>query len=268
MSEIISKTLLDELTFIASAAAAAILEAQRSGLGQREKADRSPVTAADEAAERVILDGLARIVPDVPVVSEEATGRRRPNDLGTRFFLVDPLDGTRELLAGRDEYTVNIALVEDGSPVAGVIAAPARGLTWRGARGLGAERMVLAPGAAPAQARDRMPIRTRKRPARGPRVLVSRSHLDPGTAAYVDRLPEAERVPCGSSLKFGVLAEGAADLYPRLAPTSEWDIAAGHAVLLSAGGALTQPDGRPLRYGQADFHVPAFIAVGDPSATV
>lgn len=266
MSEMISAKLLDDLTLIASQASAAILAAQRSGLGRRDKADRSPVTAADEAAERIILDGLANLAPGVPVVSEEATGHRRPDQLGSRFFLVDPLDGTRELLAGRDEYTVNIALVQDSIPIAGVMAAPARGVIWRGASGLGAERIALAAGAAPAQAENRMAIRTRAFPARGARVLVSRSHLDAATTAYVDRLPQPERLACGSSLKFGLLAEGTADLYPRLAPTSEWDIAAGHAVLLAAGGGVTQPDGQVLRYGQSDFRVPAFIAFGDASA--
>ena len=265
MSEIVGAELLDRLTFIASQAAAAILAAQKSGLGQREKADRSPVTAADEAAEKVILEGLARCFPGLTVISEEAAGDRGPVKLSERFLLVDPLDGTRELLAGRDEFTVNIALVENAVPVAGVIAAPARGVIWRGAVGLGAERIELTPGAAPAQASIRTPIRTRARPERGARVLVSRSHLDPATTAYVDRLPQAEQVPCGSSLKFGMLAEGAADLYPRLGPTSEWDIAAGHAVLLAAGGGVTRPDGKPLLYGQSDFRVAAFIAFGDPS---
>jgi 3'(2'), 5'-bisphosphate nucleotidase len=264
MSEIVGLELLDGLTLIASQAAATILSVQKSGLGRREKADRSPVTAADEAAERVILEGLARLLPGLAVVSEEAAGSRRPDHLGTRFLLVDPLDGTRELIAGRNEFTVNIALVEDAVPIAGVVGAPALGVIWRGGVGLGAERIELTPGAAPAEARVRKPIRTRTRPERGARVLVSRSHLDPATSAYVDRLPQAERVPCGSSLKFGMLAEGAADLYPRLGPTSEWDIAAGHAVLLAAGGGVTRPDGRPLLYGQADFRVPAFIAFGGP----
>jgi 3'(2'), 5'-bisphosphate nucleotidase len=249
---------------IASQAAAAILAAQRSGLGAREKADRSPVTAADEAAERVIVEGLARLLPGVPMISEEAIGHHRPGHLGRRFLLVDPLDGTRELLAGRDEYAVNIALVEDGMPVTGVIAAPARSVIWRGATGFGAERIELPPGAAPADARMRKPIHTRARPSRGVRVVMSRSHLDAATLAYVDRLPQAEHIRCGSALKFGMLAEGTCDLYPRLAPTSEWDVAAGHALLLAAGGGMLRPDGRALPYGQTDFLIPGFIAFGDP----
>jgi 3'(2'), 5'-bisphosphate nucleotidase len=268
MSKIIGLELLDGLTMIASRAAAAILATQTSGLGVREKADRSPVTAADEAAERVILEGLARFLPGLPVISEEAIGHRPTSNLGSRFLLVDPLDGTRELLAGRDEYAVNIALVADGVPVAGVIAAPARGVIWRGATGTGAERIELPPGAAPADARTRKRIHTRARPDRSVRVLTSRSHLDAATLAYVDRLPQAEQVRCGSALKFGMLAEGTADLYPRLAPTSEWDIGAGHALLLAAGGGMLRPDGEPLLYGQNDFLVPAFIAFGDPSVPV
>jgi 3'(2'), 5'-bisphosphate nucleotidase len=261
--------LLDGLTLIASQAAAAILAAGISGLHRREKSDRSPVTAADEAAEEVILEGLARLLPGLAVVSEEAAARNVPMRLGSRFLLVDPLDGTRELLAGRDEYTVNIAIVENARPIAGVIAAPARGVIWRGVADLGAEQVALAPGASPAQAHDRRAIRTRRpRPDRAARVLVSRSHLDPATSAYVDRLPQAERVACGSSLKFGMLAEGAADLYPRLSPTSEWDVAAGHALLLGAGGDVIRPDGQPLRYGDAGFRIPAFIACGDPSGPI
>lgn len=265
MTEVVGLDLLDGLTMIASQAAAAILAAQKSGLDRREKADRSPVTAADQAAEQVILEGLARLLPGLTVISEEATGHCRPDNLGRRFLLVDPLDGTRELLAGRDEYTVNIALVENAVPIAGVISAPAIGAIWRGAIGIGAEHISLAPGAAPADARTRRAIHTRARPNQGVRVTVSRSHLDASTTAYVDRLPGAERVPCGSALKFGMLAEGAADLYPRLAPTSEWDIAAGHAVLLAAGGGVVRPEGGPLLYGLSDFRVPAFIAFGDPS---
>ena len=263
--EIIGTDLLDGLTLIASRAAAAILAV--TDLKRREKPDSSPVTAADEASEAVILDGLAALRPGIPVVSEEAAGRPAPAGLGPRFFLVDPLDGTREFVAGRDEFTVNIALIENSAPVAGVLAAPARGLIWRGQVGDGAERLALAPGAAPAAARERTAVRGRARPASGLRVLVSRSHLNDATAAYVDRLPQPERIACGSALKFCLLAEGAADIYPRLAPTSEWDVAAGHALLLAAGGDVCRPDGEPLRYGRkSDFIIPGFIAFGDRKA--
>jgi 3'(2'), 5'-bisphosphate nucleotidase len=261
--------LLERLSLLASRAAAAIREIRDPSAGQRIKPDRSPVTAADEAAEAVILDGLARLLPDVAVVSEEAIGRHAPPRLGVHFFLVDPLDGTREFIAGLDEYTVNIALVRSGVPAIGVIAAPARGLLWRAAAGLGAERLVLAPGDPPEAARERVAIRGRARPAGTLRVLVSRSHLDPATENYVTRLPQVERVRCGSSLKFCQLAEGSADLYPRLGPTSQWDIAAGHALVLAAGGAMTAPDGQPLRYGSGDgagFLVPGFVAWADRNA--
>jgi 3'(2'), 5'-bisphosphate nucleotidase len=261
-----SLELLDGLTLIASKAAAAILAIPRPDLNRQEKPDTSPVTAADHASEALILDGLKRLMPDVPIVSEEMTGNRAVEGLGSRFLLVDPLDGTREFLAGTDEYAVCIALIEGGSPVLGVLAAPARGLIWRGAVGQGAERLTLAPGAAPAAARERIAIHTRARPASGAGVLVSRSHLDAATAAYVERLNRPRKMSCGSAVKFGLLAEGSADLYPRFGPTSEWDIAAGHAVLAAAGGAVTRTDGTPMKYGQPPFLVSGFIATADPAA--
>src|SRR5262249_53296321 len=159
-------------------------------------------------------DELARLMPAVPVVSEEACARGEIPRLGPRFFLVDPLDGTREFLAGLDEFTVNVALIVDGVPQAGVIAAPAQGRIWRGAIGRGGERLDLAPGASPIAARNVVPLRPRRLPARGAIAAVSRSHLDPDTAAFVAGLPDAERMVCGSSLKFCRLAEGAADVYP------------------------------------------------------
>jgi 3'(2'), 5'-bisphosphate nucleotidase len=259
-TEIIGPETLDALTGIASRAAAAMLAVRRQDLNQREKPDRSPVTAADEASQSVILEGLAKLLPDIPIVSEEATAQHGTAGAG-RFLAVDPLDGTREFLAGRDEFVVNIALLDDGVPIAGVIAAPARGAIWRGRAGGGAERLLLSPGAAPEAARERVAIRTRMRPAIGARVMVSRSHLDAATVAYVDRLAQPARIACGSALKFCLVAEGSADLYPRLSPTSVWDTAAGHALLLAAGGAVLTPEGKPLRY--SSLRVPAFIAMGD-----
>jgi 3'(2'), 5'-bisphosphate nucleotidase len=259
--------LLDGLTLIASRAAGAILAVSRVNLNRREKADLSPVTAADQASEAVILDGLARLMPGVAVISEESIGNRPAVPSGGRVIIVDPLDGTREFLAGLDEFVVNIALVENGTPVAGVVAAPARGLVWRGHAGRGAERFALAPGAPLEAARERTAIRTRARPATGARVLISRSHLDPATDAYVDRLTNPEKIACGSALKFCLLAEGSADIYPRLGPTSEWDIAAGHAVLVAAGGDMRRPDGGELRYGEGygdgNYLISAFIAAGE-----
>ena len=265
--DIAGQPLLEALSAIASQAAAAILAVRDVAATRRDKVDRSPVTAADDAAEAVILDALHRLMPDVPVVSEEAVGRGVAVTPGDHFFLVDPLDGTREFLAGLDEYTVNIALAQGGVPVIGVIAAPAKGLLWRGGSSLGAERLRLSPGDPPRAAREHIRIRARTKPAGAVRVLISRSHPDAATDAYVSRLPQAEIVRCGSSLKFCQLAEGSADLYPRLQSMSQWDIAAGHALLVAAGGAITALDGTAVRYGgTGSYRVPGFIACGDRSA--
>jgi 3'(2'), 5'-bisphosphate nucleotidase len=222
------------------------------------------VTAADEAAEAIICNGLKRLAPDVPVISEERAAREKPKPIaGGSYFLVDPLDGTREFIAGRDEYTVNIALMTDGAPLFGIICAPALGDLWRGIVGRGAERLSFAsPSEAPT------PIRTRPRPTSEAVVMVSRSHLEARTKSYVDSLPGAKLVQSGSSMKFCRLAEGSADVYPRLAPTHDWDIAAGHAILKAAGGSVTAPDGAPLVYGTDDLLIPAFLAWGDPASAV
>ena len=255
--------LMDELTRIVAHAAETILDLAIKP-GVRSKADGSPVTAADEAAEAVICDGLKRLAPGIPVISEERAAREKPKPIaGGSYFLVDPLDGTREFIAGRDEYTVNIALMTDGVPVLGIICAPALGDLWRGSVGHGAERISLTRSTeAP------IPIHTRPRPQSEAVVMVSRSHLDASTKSYVDGLPGAKLVQSGSSIKFCRLAEGSADLYPRLAPTHDWDIAAGHAILKASGGSVTSPDGMPLAYGTGDLLIPAFIAWGDPANAV
>ena len=262
--------LLDELSSIVSAAGAAILAARTRPLLPRAKSDQSPVCAADEAAEAVILDGLARALPGVRVVSEEAVARSAPGALPATFVLVDPLDGTRDFLAGRDEFTVNIAIVDSGRPRVGVVGAPARHILWRGTEGGGAERLHIASGAAIRDARERAAIRVRPCPASGLVVAVSRSHLDAETEAFVARLPVGERLACGSALKFCELAQGSADCYPRLSRTCEWDVAAGHAVLAAAGGAVTTPQGGALSYGRCElgFGVDSFLAWGDPTAAL
>jgi 3'(2'), 5'-bisphosphate nucleotidase len=257
--------LLDELTGIASRAAAAILSVPSPGATQRSKPDQSPVTAADAASEALILEALARLLPGVPVISEEACAHGTPEAPGGTFVLVDPLDGTRELLAGEREYAINIALIENGAPALGLIAAPALSMIWCGSVGHGAERLELAAGAAPNEARTRTAICTRTRPDHGAVALVSRFHRDPATDAYLDRLPEVRRLVVGSSLKFCRIAEGAADLYPRLSPMSEWDIAAGHALIAAAGGIMTALDGSALPYGRPNVPVAGFIAQGDPA---
>jgi len=258
--------LLDEITTMVSAAAAAILAMRAGTLEVRTKADHSPVTAADRAAEAAILEGLARVLPGVAVVSEEAG--MLCSALPDSFVLVDPLDGTREFVAGRDEFTVNVAIVAGGRPQLGVVAAPALGLLWRGIVGHGAERLRLAPGRPAGAADERSPIRTRPAPATRLVAAASRSHLDPATQAFLSRLSIEECVTCGSAVKFCQVAEGVADVYPRLSTTCEWDVAAGHALLVAAGGTVMTPEGGPLSYGRpdADFRVPAFIAWGDPSA--
>jgi 3'(2'), 5'-bisphosphate nucleotidase len=260
--------LLDRLTTIVSAAAAAILEVRAGSLDARTKADSSPVTAADHAAEAVILAGLAHELPGVPVVSEEAAGQAPPAHLPDTFIVVDPLDGTREFIAGRDEFTVNVAIVRGGRPVLGIVAAPALAMLWRGAEAMPAERLRLSPGAPASAAQERTAIRCRALPNGGLVAAVSRSHLDAQTEAFLARLRHVDEIVSGSALKFCRVAEGMADLYPRLAPTCEWDVAAGHAVVAAAGGMITTPEGAPLPYGRIaeQFRIPAFIAWGDPSA--
>ena len=257
VAQAIDTDLVAALTDVVTRAAAAILAIAPAQLQTRVKADHTPVTTADEAADATIADGLARLMPAMAVVSEESLPRTTALD-GT-FALVDPLDGTKEFIAGRAEYTINIAIVSDGRPIAGFVAAPALGLLFRGVVGRGAERLTLDRSAAP------VTIRCRPNPT-GPLVAaVSRSHLDADTVAFLDRLAVAERMAFGSALKFCRIAEGAADVYPRLSPTSEWDIAAGHAIVAAAGGLVTAPSGEALRYGHAaaDFKVPGFIAWGD-----
>ena len=260
----LDRTLLDALSASVVRASAAILAIAPGALATRHKADTSPVTAADEASQAVLLADLAELLPALPVVSEEAVSDRTAPP-GADFILVDPLDGTREFVEGRPEYTVNVALVRDRTPVVGLVAAPALGLLWRGVVGHGAERLRFAPGHAAAV--EPTAIRARAAPARLV-IALSRSHLDPDTAAAAEQLPIAERLICGSAVKFCRIAEGSADVYPRLSPTSEWDVAAGHAVLAAAGGTVTRPDGSALTYGtgRSDFLIPAFMAWGDPAA--
>ncbi len=251
-------TFVAALTDIGVHAAAAIRRIAGAG-DVRTKADGSPVTTADEASEAVIRDGLARLDPALPIISEEQAERDRPRVTAASYFLVDPLDGTREFIAGRDEYAINIALMSDGAPVLGIIAAPALGLIWRGIVGRGAERIVLmGDQVSPPEA-----IHGRPQPSDNLVAMISRSHIEARTQAYLDRLPSVKRVSSGSALKFCRLAEGSADLYPRLAPTRDWDVAAGHAIVTAAGGRVTAPDGTALVYGTADLIIPGFVAWGD-----
>jgi 3'(2'), 5'-bisphosphate nucleotidase len=259
-------TLIEPLTALVLRAGEAILAVNRRAMTIDGKADGSPVTEADLAADRVIARGLRELAPEIPVLSEERVASARPPYRGS-FFLIDPLDGTKEFVAGRAEFTVNLALVTEGTPLLGIVGAPAMGLIWRGLVGRGAERLHVEDGRlGPAE-----PIHTRPMPRRGEpwTAAVSRSHGDRASEVFIARRPRALREQLGSAVKFGRLAEGAIDLYPRLAPTSEWDVAAGHALVTAAGGRVTAPNGSPLRYGEGrdgGFIVPGFIAWGDPSA--
>jgi 3'(2'), 5'-bisphosphate nucleotidase len=203
-------------------------------------------------------------MPGVAVVSEEMAVR--PPRLGDVFVLIDPLDGTKEFVAGSSEYTVNLAIIKDREPVAGIVAVPAAGLIYRGRIGHGAERLVMPRGGSGVA----HPIRVRTPQRDSVVAAVSRSHPDSATVALLNQLHVANRIACGSALKFCRIAEGAADIYPRLAPTCEWDVAAGHALVVAAGGTVTLPDGGALRYGETsrDFRVPAFIAWGDRARIV
>jgi 3'(2'), 5'-bisphosphate nucleotidase len=244
--------LLEGLGEAAREAGAAILEVVRRGFDVETKHDTSPVTEADRAAELVILAALARLAPGVPVIAEEEVAAGRIPAHGDTYFLVDPLDGTKEFVRGGDDYTVNIGLIAGGSPKLGVVFAPATGRLHGGSVGRGA--WVEENG------EPRRDIRTRER---GPQMtaVASKSHLNQATVDYLhEAAGKCGYVAVGSSLKFCIVAEGEADIYPRASPTSEWDTAAGHAVLLAAGGLVDGPDGEPLRYGKKAFLNRAFVA--------
>jgi 3'(2'), 5'-bisphosphate nucleotidase len=258
--------LMAPLTDLVARAGAAILAVNRAVMKVDGKSDGSPVTEADMTADRVIGEGLMRLFPGIPALSEERLHLAKA-PYRDSFFLIDPLDGTKEYVSGRSEFTVNLALVTNGTPLLGIIGAPALGLIWRGLVGQGAERVTLS-GRIQGTVE---PIRTRSIPRNGAPWIaaVSRSHGDAQTEAFIESRPGAVRLPLGSAVKFGRVAEGGADIYPRLAPTCEWDIAAGHAIVTAAGGKITDARGASLRFGEGreDFVVPAFIAWGDPDAS-
>lgn len=254
--------LLAVLKLIAERAGKVILAyyAEAEDIEVTRKSDASPVTEADHAAEEFILEALRTLTPDLPIVAEESVAAGDVPDIGDgRFWLVDPLDGTKEFLTRNGEFTVNIALIEGGRPVAGVVHAPAMAMTWTG--GLCADGPNLASFSNTDQ--PAMDIRTREIPDGGAVVIASRRH---GSNAELERFLEtykvAETLTAGSSLKFCLVAGGRADLYPRFGRTMEWDTAAGHAVLLAAGGEVRTLDGKPLRYGKPGFENPYFYAVG------
>jgi 3'(2'), 5'-bisphosphate nucleotidase len=253
--------LLETMIDAALEAGRAVHEIYRAGFEVTHKADQSPVTDADRAAEAIILKSLAQAAPQVPVVAEEEVAAGRVPAVGHEFFLVDPLDGTKEFIQRRGDFTVNIALIREGSPVLGVVYAPANSKLFAGnVVSQAAIRCHADPAAGAAAARET--IRIRQAPASGLTVVASRSHATPETDAYLSNYTVTERVPIGSSLKFCLVAAGEADLYPRLGPTMEWDTAAGHAVLVAAGGSVWAPGGVPLKYGKPGFRNSYFVASG------
>ncbi|PPD43106.1 MAG: 3'(2'),5'-bisphosphate nucleotidase [Methylocystis sp.] len=252
---------------VVGAGALAMEVLARPEIGAQLKSDKSPVTEADERVEEYLLAALARDLPGVPIIAEEAAARGESVTHGSAFLLIDPIDGTREFLARSPEFTVNLALIIDGAPVAGAISAPAQAKVWFG----GADSFAAdaAPGGALPAPQDWRRLRTRKAPPKGMTALVSKSHLDAQTTDFISRLPVIRRMSVGSSLKFCAVAEGLADVYPRFGPTMEWDTAAGDAILRAAGGAVLDPAGAPLLYNKAGakYLNGSFIAWGDPSAS-
>ena len=253
--------LLADVVRLAEAAGERIMALYRAGCTVERKADASPVTAADREAEALILARLAALTPNIPIVSEEDCAAGKTPEHGQQFWLVDPLDGTKEFTEGIGEFTVNIALVENGTPVLGVVHLPVPGETYAG----------TVPGTATKRTKSGQvrPIAARAPEGDGLVMLTSRFHVDEARLAaflerYLARTGERikARTTAGSALKFGLIAAGEADFYPRLGPTMEWDTAAGHAVVLAAGGRVETLEGGPLRYGKPDIRNSDFIVRG------
>ena len=251
----------------------AVLEAGRlemkyyaSDIEVERKDDRSPVTEADRAAEVILVNALKEAVPNVPIVAEEMVSGGAIPEISDTFFLVDPLDGTREFINKRDEFTINIGLIAGGQPCFGIVYAPALGQLFATIAGNKAVECQLSPEThfSSLEALDLKPIRSRTVDADRLVAFASRSHTNDATKAFLERYKVQETRQAGSSLKFCLIARGEADVYPRLGPTCEWDTAAGHAVLTSAGGSVIELDGGPLAYGkrEAKFLNPHFIAWG------
>ena len=258
MSTTLAQPLLDAVRHLAATAAGRILDVYRSPFEVVSKADASPLTEADLASHRTIVEGLQTIAPDIPVLSEESA------DIGfatrsawNRYWLVDPLDGTKDFVKGNGEFTVNIALIEEHAPALGVVTVPVSGVAYAAARGLGAHRY---------DADGEHMICVRGRAERPLRVAASRSHRDRTTEAFIRALGPVQEVSIGSSLKFCLLAEGAVDVYPRFGPTCEWDTAAAQCVVEQAGGRVTDVGLEPLRYNTGESLLnPHFLAFGDRS---
>ncbi|MEJ2125530.1 MAG: 3'(2'),5'-bisphosphate nucleotidase CysQ [Alphaproteobacteria bacterium] len=264
--ELNHKQLARQLTAVAQQAGCVEMEVYRRDIEVNLKSDNSPVTEADRLAENIILKALSEIAPDIPIISEEAASQGSIPHVGPQFFLVDPLDGTKEFVRKSDEFTINIALIEKGEVVFGLVYAPAKQMLFVTLAGNKAVATQLDP-CGPTVTFDELafrPIITRAPPSEGITVVASRSHMTDETRTYIDRFHVAELASAGSSLKFCLLAEGKADLYPRFGPTMEWDTAAGHAILKAAGGEVVNASGAQLLYGQnaSNLRNPHFIAVG------
>lgn len=251
--------LLEQIRSIAKAAGEAILDVYERDFDVETKNDRSPLTEADRVSHRIITERLVRLSPALPVLSEEAASEEHRERFGwSRYWLVDPLDGTKEFIKRNGEFTVNIALIEQHAPVLGVVFVPVRDTIYMATREGGATRQVANEPA--------RPIRTTVPAASPLRIVASRSHRDNRLDTYLPRLEPYELVSVGSSIKFCLVAEGSADLYPRFGPTSEWDTAAAQAIVEAAGGTVVALDGTPLRYNtKADVLNPHFLVFGDTS---
>jgi 3'(2'), 5'-bisphosphate nucleotidase len=261
MSQTQDSDLFEAIIAAAIEAGKVVHNIYRSGFDVNRKADASPVTNADHAAEAIILERLSHAAAHIPIIAEEEVAAGRVPRVATEFFLVDPLDGTKEFVQRRGDFTVNIALIRDRQPALGVVYAPAKSSLFAGnvtvKSAFRSDQNTDSRETAP-----RRPIKVRAVPKDGLTAVSSRSHSTPETDAYLALCHVADRVSVGSSLKFCLVAAGEADLYPRLGPTMEWDTAAGHAVLLAAGGNVLAPGGVPLVYGKSEFRNSFFIASG------
>lgn len=251
--------LVNPLVDLAVTAGDAILRVYASDFDVQSKPDDSPLTRADLASHRTLVEGLRELTPALPVISEEASlppfAERRD---WPAYWLLDPLDGTREFVKRNGEFTVNVALIRGHRPVLGVVHAPVPGITYTGCEGVGATRRYGRPGQETVE-----PIRVKARIGDPPRVIGSRSHRSPAFAGFLERVGDAELISMGSSLKFCLIAEGRADVYPRLGPTAEWDTGAAQAVVEQAGGSVRRLDGKPLAYNEkADIRNPHFVVCG------
>jgi len=262
-----SPELADKLVKLSLEAGVVIMEVYNaaSGIDTETKGDDSPVTIADQKAEDLILKGLSEAAPGVPVLAEESVAAGNIPELGDQFFLVDPLDGTKEFIKKGTDFTVNIALILHGRPIMGVVYAPARNHIWVAESTTDAWEADVAPEGDLPPASARTPLKIRALPSEGVTAVASKSHRTPETDEFLGRFNVAELVSMGSSLKFCMIAAGQADLYPRLGRTMEWDTGAAHAVISAAGGRVLTLDGKDLTYGKKDrgYDNPHFVVYGD-----